>query len=415
MKAPPAPTERPNLETARRVGWRTWIFQEWGLLILAAVLAVIIWEITSTNVIRELDIQGVRVELYVAEQDRDRVGAVLDRDDTRVTLQMTCSERERRAVHEALTAVGGGTPVLRLRIHPEVAETVRPIGENYGDVWQWPVNNAEEIELSATMPSGRVYRIEGLQQVHIAPPPTKPSAEQLRGLGYQLQTLDPDTPAAAKIKVAPGFMEFRAPKAILGASDGPFTMIPDEIDVRSLFEGETPQLGVIQTFELSFTDWRAAKHFATNDSDEKGRVAQFRAGLPVVRATARFALQRIETKPIQNRIEVLLNPAYAWEFDGVSPDRLIREEIPWQFSGELVGPADALKEIAERKGDWHWAIWVEEPKDGWPKTDSMMDTADNVRKGVRAKIVWVSSDPTWVRRGVYFDPDQGKNEDGFFL
>ena len=51
----------------------------------------------------------------------------------------------------------------------------------------------------------------------------------------------------------------------------------------------------------------------------------------------------------------------------------------------------------------------------WPKPDAMMETADQVRKGVRAKIIWVPSDPTWTRRGVYFEPNPGKNEDGFFL
>lgn len=414
MKAPPAPGDRPSLASARRTHWRSWLLQEWGLIILAGVLAVIIWEITSTNVIRELRIEDVRVKLVVLERDQDRVGAVLNEKNATVTLEMVCSERERRAVHEALTLTGGGVATLELQISPEItSDGIRRI--NPLDVWRWPVGNAAEIELEAERPDGRVYLIEGIQQVHIAQPPTIPDAAELERRGFMLQTLDPNTSASATIQVTPSFVEFRAPKAILGSSGGPFTMTPDPIDLTGLLAEENFSPGVIQNRELSFSRWINAADLATNDENEKKRVRNYRGQLPTVQASARFALQRKQEEPFQNRVEILLDPAFAWEFDGQSPDRLIREEVPARFEGELVGPADALREIREQPEKWHWAIWVDRPQEGWPETGAMANAEDNVRKGVRAQMVWVPLDPTWARRGVVFKPNAEKNEDQFFL
>lgn len=411
MKAPPANAERPSLDSARKGSWFAWFLQEWGLLLLAAVLAVIIWEITSQRVIEPRRIEDVAVRLVIPAEARERVGAVLHAQDPTVTLELTGSERQMYAVLAALNRTGGGTPAIELEVDPAFENPSRPLSEM--DAWRWPVAEADEMHLKATsIPAGTVYRIEGMQQVHVAHPPTIPSAEALREAGYVLQLLDPDTPAGATIQVSPGVVEFLAPRAILADGDGPLVMTPDPIDLRTLYmkpdgsgERDAPKLGVVQSFELTFTDWASVP----------GPVGVYRKKLPTVKATARLALQRVEKRALANRIEALLNPAFTWDFDGTPVTTIDRVSSPNQFTGHLTGPADALDEIAKNRDQWMWAIYVSEPDDGWPKKDAMGNNEDASRKGVRATIVWVPQDPSWIRRGVRFVPEAANGEDIFSL
>ena len=419
---PPPAQQRPGLEEQeRRGGWRTWLLQEWGLLVLAAVLSVLIWEITSQAVIREDVIENVPVRLVVSAQDEERIGAVLNAPDVRVDIAYTGSERERFAVLEALTAVGGGTPVLELQIAPEINEDSRDVSDTL-DHWRWPVDNAAEIGLRASMRGiGRVYKIEGMQQVHIAQPETTPRTsedpeqDELGKLGYELQLLDPGTSAATHIQITPGFVEFLAPRAILGGGAGALTMTPDPIDLRPLLEGEAPQVGKVVTFELTFNQWRAATKVP---ADQRVRVALYRQTLPPIKAVAKLALQRTASLSVRNRLEVLLAPAFSWDWDGPSPEAVIRDATPMEFEGELVGPADALAEIAKHKDKWSWVIYVSEPAEqGWPKVGAMTNPDDQTRKGVRATIEWLpqGGEFHWKQRGVRFKPNAAKGEDQFFL
>lgn len=427
MSATPPPAQRPHLEeNPRERGWTSWLLQEWGLLVLAAVLAVLIWEITSQAVIKEQVIANVRVRLVIAAQDVERVGAVLNSADTRVDLALTGSERERFAVLEALTAVGGGTPVLELQVSPEISDESRDISDTL-DFWRWPVDNADAIGLRASMRDiGRVYKIEGMQQVHIAQPETIPATSPdprkgpLAQRGFQLQLLDPGTTAATHIQVTPGFVEFLAPRAVLGGGEGALTMTPDPISLEELLAGEAPQVGEVKTFTLTFNRWRSATDVQVA---ERERVRQYRASLPPIKATARLALQPISALQADGRLEVMLDPQFDWDWDGPAPQAVIRDATPMSFVGELVGPADALAEIAANPDKWMWAIYVTEPEakpgeeGGWPKVASMMDPADQTRKGVRATIEWVpqESGSHWIQRGVRFKPSAAKGEDQFFV
>ena len=414
MTAQPPPTERPSLESARRGSWKSWLLQEWGLLILAAVLAIIIWEITSTNVISEQRIEGVRVELEIADEHQSRIAAVLDDPAVRVDIAMECSERERNAVLAALTETGGGTPLLRLRVSPEIADAneSRVLVDGI-DAWLWPVANAAEIDMRATFPGGRVYRIEGLQQVEIRMPPTTPDREELGKLGYALKLLDAGSSAATEIQVTPAFIELLAPRALLAPGDGPAVMTPDAIDLSALLADDGARTGSLQTFELSFTQWRkAAELRGTVQEVTERRVAHYRESLPPFKASAKLALVRTATLTETHRIEVLLDPKYEWDYDGPAPD-VIRDATPMQFTGTLTGPADALAEIKANKDQWTWAIWVSEPDEkdgGWPTAGAMSDAEASVRKNVPARIVWVPKDSTWIERGVRFDPQPGEDE-----
>jgi len=416
VKAPPPQTDRPALDSDRHLTWHGWLFQEWGLLILAAVMAIIIWEITSSQVISELQVEDVRVELVIAGQDAERIGAVLNQPDTRVTLEMNCSERERHAIHAALTKAGGGIPVLRLQVNPEVGKDASRAISSSRDAWLWPVDNASDIGLRAKMPPGRVYKIEGVQQVNIARPPTIPDTQALAALGYVLRVLDPDTSAAADIKLSKAFLEFRAPRAVFAAGEQTLAMTPDALDLRPLLEATPLPLGKLQTFELSFNGWAAAEQDrTTNDPAEQTRVAQFRSNLPLERVTAKLVLERVEARAFTGRLEVLLHPDFTWDFEGQAPDEIVREIVPLTFKGKLSGPADALAEIEKAPELWDWAIWVSRPDKGWPKASTMGAPDERTRKGVRANIVWVPLNTDWVRRGVRFVPDPAKGEDQFFL
>lgn len=406
MKAPSAHPERPSMDSARRRSWKTWVFQEWGLIILAAVLAVIIWEISSTQVIREQRIDDIRVELVIADEDKARITAVLDNPIDTISIAMTCSERERYAIASALTEAGGGTKTLRILVAPEITDASRAIQPGL-DRWLWPVANAEEIDMRATMPPGRVYRIDGVQQVGISTPPTLPDVEGLRDREFDLQLLDPGTSAAANVQVVPSFVEFLAPRMILGRGEGALTMQPDPIDLRTLLGSDTLRLGEVMIFELSFTRWRNAElpSDVGYSAEERRRVRQFRNALPPIKATAKLALQRQVRKPVENRLEALLHPRFTWSFDSGAPLGANLETTPYDFKGTLVGPADVLDEVIANKDKWTWAIAIRKPDEGgWPDASAMAD-ADKQGKVSEARIVWVPENEDWIRRGVRFEPD----------
>ena len=144
-------------------------------------------------------------------------------------------------------------------------------------------------------------------------------------------------------------------------------------------------------------------------------MVEYRKQLPPIQAIARLALQRVERKPIAGRLEVLLHSSFTWEFDGHTPDGIDTVPTPMRFEGVLTGPADAIAEVEAHPEKWMWAIYVSEPDKGWPKREAMGNEADATRKGVRATIEWVPQDPTWIRRGVRFEPDAGKGQDQFYL
>ncbi len=388
--------DRPSLESARKAPFRVWILQEWGLILLAAVLAIILWEVTSTRVIRELRITGVRVLLDVSDDDQKQIGAVLSNRDETVTIEMTCSERERFAVLAALTKTGGGTPALRLKVSPRLEGAKRPFDLSI-ESWLWPVDNAAELGMRVPkVPVGTVYRIEGMQQVHIAKPRTIPDAAGLAELGYKILITDPDSEPPVDIRLDHAFMEFLAPRAVFSdTTEGGLSMEPDPIDLNAILASEAPPLGKPQTFSLTFNQWRSAH--------------PYRSRLGLQKVTATLTLYRPADATFKNRMEVLLHPQFEWAESSAKPD--FTPGPPYEFKGTLSGPQWILDEIAKDLAGWMWQMWIAEPSDGWPV--STMVAADEWKKNVPARIEWVPLRPEWKNKGVRFVPKENSGEDGF--
>ncbi|MDA1195648.1 MAG: hypothetical protein O2894_10755 [Planctomycetota bacterium] len=409
----PASSERPGLDSARRRGWTSWFLHEWSLLLLACVLAVIIWEITSTRVIREQRIEGVRVELQVAQADRERSVALLDTADAAVTIELTCSERERLAVLAALTETGGGTPALRLRVNGDVLEgTARAISASK-DNWLWPVSNAEDIKMRAALPRGTIYRIEGMHQVNIARPATIPSTDELAKRGFRLGVADPTNRPPVDIALSRAYLEFLAPRALLGSGSGGLSVAPDAIDLRPLLVDDAPPLSAPLRFQLSFHGWRQAGDVA--DATQRERARQFRSQLEIEPVHATLTLERVAAVQLKNRIEALLHSDFEWMVE-TDVAELQRGGAPFTFTGSLQGPAAVLREIVDAPADWSWAIWISEPTTGWPRPSMGPEAADGEwTKGVPARIVWVPRRDEWRDRGVRFVPQAGSGQDNFYV
>ena len=396
----PAPQDRPTLDAARRLTWKGWLLQEWGLMLLAAVLAVLVWQITADKVIDERTIERVRIELFVPEADRERIGAVLETEGTTTTVRLKGSERARFAVDRALRATGDGQPVLRLRVSPNLTagSAKRPLNPST-DVWMWPVDNAEEIALQAELRPGVVYRLEREQQGAIAVP----------ALTTRTQETATKKGIAVDVEISRRTFAYLAPEEVITGRrtpGSPALLVPDPLHLHDILDAEDVPFGKTLQFDLSFNGWREARDADTGIQAVVRNYRQFLA-LPKVKATVvlrQIGVLADEGKGYtKNQLVVQLDPKYQWEIDPQTVDGVLHGST-WQFAGTLVGPFDLLQKIRDNKGDWNWQVWVKEPDGGWPTSPGMSDEPSPWTE-TTGEIQWVPKRKEWRGQGISFRPE----------
>lgn len=340
MSAVSAP-ERPNLRSARRPGWRVFLLQEWGLLLLAAALTLIVWLVVRDRVLEDAEIEDVEVQLKVEEHNRDRVAAVLTGDGNTVDLSLRCSRREKEGIEAQLKKDGWRVEML-VRDIPRRERGKRQLNHRI-DRYQWKFAHERVFKegKEPDAPEGYVFRLEP-REVTIAPPPTQPPAEQFEA----------DQQIRAKISVTPPLVNLPMP---VNAEDEPLT--PDPINLERLLERGDVALGQAVTLPLTFKQWRS-RSSAENPSAYRAQVA-----LPPVQATVE--LLAVGEMKIRNDLLVLIDQR-KYEYDPKSLQSvngvLVIPKLT--FEGLLRGPRAELerlkKDKEEQRGNWIWGVRIKE-------------------------------------------------------
>jgi hypothetical protein len=376
----PDPRERPSLASARRLGWQAWLLQEWGLLVLAVVLTVIIWDVTSKQVIKPHTIEGVEVVLRLRPGDEDRIGAVLDEAPTLVDVSIRTSARRRDEVVEALHR--DGRLVLELLVNPNVNAESRPI--NATDRWLWPFDDHETIDARAPLPTrtGRVFRLRGMRQGPILMPDTIPPRAQLEA--EHGITVRMDLSQAT-------YSDLLAPGSVLGEG-----LRPDPIDLTEILaqdalpEGNWPA-------RLSFSQWREAP----GDAPQRA----YRRGLRLPEVTATLAFDRLVKKSIENKLVVLLDPdRYEW----VTPEVARPAMTYLVFTGDLLGPKRAIERLEKSLEDWCWGVRVR-PRSDRPLPEKPTDGGETDFTTVDAEVVFMRVGEAFEFAKVTFERKPGQD------
>ncbi|MDJ0521370.1 MAG: hypothetical protein QNJ90_04775 [Planctomycetota bacterium] len=384
---PPAPTDRPTLASARRTNWKVFLLQEWGLLLLAAALAVIIWEITSRRVLKTHTLDDVEIQLVVDPAIRDRVGAVITGKVTK-DFELFCSEREKDEALEALNV--DGRPVVTMRITQPIESGKRDLNARL-DKYDWPFANHHRIlvQASADAPAGEVF---ALAEAHprVSWPDddeaTLPRRSELAKRGIEV-----------RIKVSQDKIDLMAPK---GREDDPgWTFLsPDPINLTSV-AGELVAYDDIpfdrpQRYDLEFEGW-----IQTDDTT-------WRRGLKIPTLSATVTLVETGEMPLQNRVIMQLPQEYQADLD--------RQAIPGVnvggkllFTGQLKGPKKDLEALQKDPSAWAWGIEVQ---DAAELPDGTMNAGPSEWKTVRARFVWYPTKPEFRDAGIEFQPKPGQDD-----
>jgi hypothetical protein len=386
------------MASARKLGWKAWLLQEWALLLLAATLAVIVWTITSAKVLKERTIAGVRFELYVAPEDAARVGAVLKTEGQIGTVKLFGSERARNAVVAALCRGHDGQPVLRLHVSPQVGSNRarRPLNDAL-DKWMWPVDNGQELKLTAALPEGRVYRLDRRRQGEILLPPlTASTREVAQKKGIEIQM---SLSRASAEYLAPAEILTGVPTPGITATGKPFRMEPDPLDLSSQVGRDHVKLTAGGPYTLSFNRWRDALDVPT---DLQGYAANYRHRLPVPEVQVTVTLRQVEElgpDDTINQVVVMLDERMEAQLDPQNVDGLL---TTGRFGGTLVGPADLLEEVRTHPEEWTWVVWVDKPKEGWPgkPEDGWLHTTGT--------LAWVPQRASWRGQGIHLKLTAGQ-------
>lgn len=375
--------DRPTLAGSRRTSWKVWLFQEWGLLLLAAALAVIIWEITSQRVVKSRWLRGVEIRLEVDPSLRDRVGAVLTGKTTR-DFEVICSERERNEALEALDQEG--RPVVVIRITEPLEAGKRALNARI-DKYAWPFANHDRILSpgSADAPDGEVFALaQANPSVKWSDPQkaTVPSRSDLDARGIDVT-----------IKISRDTVGLLAPK---GREDDPgYTVInPDAINLVSVAGELVPHDDIPYDrplpYDLTFEDWRGAQD------------TPWRRGIPLPAIKATVTLTQSGEASLKNRVIVQLPDEYEADPDRQGTTGLSRAG-KLLFTGKLRGPQADLDALANELNGWAWGIEIIDPAE---LPDGTMNNGQSEWKKVRARFFWYPTDAKrFADHGIRFIPE----------
>lgn len=362
----PEDSARPGLTTRPRRGWRDFFLQEWGLLLLAAALAWIIYDNARDKVLVGHAIDGVGFDLRVEDQLADRVAAVITGNETS-RLRIRCSKREKEDVVEPELRERGFKVAMVVFAPPQgESQELGPALARYD--WKFSPERLEPV-LDPT-PRGRVFRIDH-RQVEVSLPETLPSAAALSAdKGVQADV----TLSSVAVNL---LLPVETPKGD--------PLVPDPIDLGALLSaGELRHDVPLPPIELTFSAWRSA---AATDWE---RAYRQRLVIPPVQATV--VLRKTGEMSIQNALIVLLDAQqYQYEFQAIEVSG-VSSFGRLSFTGKLRGRLDHLQELAADAAaghaHWVWAMRVTEPSKLPPKPEAGAEPATAT---VNAEIVFMAS------------------------
>jgi hypothetical protein len=250
-----------------------WFASEWGLAILALVLALLVWAV----VWREISAQDQPFEVRLDLETSPRFTAFYD---GRVELSLQGPRGEIEDARRALAS----PPVLNVRL-PDLAP-----GEDHREIqitremitFPFPARLVGSVGLegTSTLPAADVYRVRE-QQITFLDPPIEgvPS-----GIGYT-------------ISIEPRTHPVRGPAGKLGTGSGEIR--PDPVDLAPYFPDGSRELPGETRIRCKFNEWR---------EDPKDGRFRARVDLPEVEVVLSFNL--VATREITNRLMFDIPPEY---------------------------------------------------------------------------------------------------------
>ncbi len=395
MKAP-ADADRPNLASAAHRGdWKVWLLQEWGLLLLAAVLAILIWEITSSRVVKPRPLRDVQIRLAVDDVLKDRVGAVITGKPTK-DFKLICSERERNEAREALDQDGRAVVTIRIS---EAPPAMRPLNSRL-DRYAWPFSNHERIlrDGRAEPPEGYVFGLlpadprvgwDGDDKA------TRPSRSELdrRGIRVTWTLSQATVPLLAPVgrEKLPGYVRLE----------------PDAIDLASVVGKDAGDIETADipfdhplSYKLTFNTWRA-------DGDAVDVAWRHDLALPEITATV--TLTEITQREVTNALLALLPESVEAKMPADSLPGF--DDVGVRLTGTLKGPKAVLDALEADPSGWSWGIHVISQAKLEKVPTGTGAEAPYVK--LNAEIVWFATKPEFQNQGVVFLRKPG--QDGFDL
>jgi hypothetical protein len=360
---------------------------EWGLLLLAAALAWIVYDNVRRLVVNELIVdERVSLQVRVEDRYRDRVAAVITANE-KATLQIESSRREKIEEVEPRLREDGYT--IDLVITGVPSGEIEPLRTNPLARYDWPFSKARLDPQLDPEPNGFIFQIER-RDVGVDLPETVPSREELRtqhGLEVDVRS------SRASVDVL-------LPKV----SPSGQRLTPDPIDLGPLlasnalvYNTELPD-----PFELRWSAWREAPVQAWEKI--------YRRGLKIPEVRATIVLREVGEMRIENDVVVLLpGEEYLYEYPkqdvGVNPSGRPR------LKGLLRGRLDVLQRLEEdaQSGtpNWVWGIRITDPDKLPPKPEPGEEAKETK---VSAEVVFLAGE-LFRDGGVRFEPEPP--QDGF--
>lgn len=306
-----------------------WFASEWGLAILALVLALLVWAVVWREIADQDEPFEVRFRLETS-------GGFTAFYEGKVDLKLQGPRGEIEAARRSLPT----PPVLNVRL-PDLAP-----GEDHREIaitremidFPFPARlvGALELEGRGRLPNAAVYRIRPQQVVFLAPAVTGVP----RGIGYE-------------VRMEPRSHPIAGPAGKVGTPAGEIE--PDAIPLAAYFPEGARDLPGETRIECAFGDWR-------NDPEN----ARFRRDIELPKVEAVFTFSFTATKEISNR--VVLDVPDEYEVQASLTERY----ADGRFKGVFQGRQRDLDRL-ERSTDAWWFV-VRVPTEKLPAEGETQDT-----------------------------------------
>lgn len=319
MPAPTPLTGRADAPTSRGQGPFRWLASEWGIALLALVLAFLVWAVVWGNISDPAEIT-VRLEPHTSS----RFVAFHD-GNARVLLQGPRAELE-----EARQKIGDALVVNLADLPPGKDHERVSLAD--GELFAFPFPRRLVQSVSVVPERIEVYRWKETQVRYVAPEVRGVPA----GIGYDVILDPPASPLSG-------------PAGKIGE-----TIQGDPLDVADLFaQVGSGILPPDAERRLTFDAWR---------DDSESRRYRTDVELPPVQARVRFHFTGRQA--IRNRIE-FRHPAGFEVSAGESPDP---DVVQGYYTGRFEGAAEDLRVLEERSGEWWFVVRI--PADKLPADEN---------------------------------------------
>jgi hypothetical protein len=347
-----ASTPSPSATRARHRGWRRFLLEEWGLLLLALVLAILMWEVVRAGVEHEEYVRGVRIVPRTPAGHRAYV-------DGPIAFPLRGPRGQVESWRAALARTGDS---IILEVGENAAgedrRSLRPGRDRF--VFPFPewLLGAAGRDLVPT--GGSVYRL----------------LEQTVAVAEPRIVLPEGTP---RVTINPPTVTVVAPRGVLGDR-----IQPDPLDLREVFQPPFDLATPIQR-RLTFNEWREDRRPA----GERG-YGRERADVEVPEVSVTVTVVLPETE-IENDYQVRALPGWTVEVENREGFRGTR------YRGLVRGTRSQLDALRNQPYLWMWVLSVRDD----PPPDQ--DVVPQVRAVIEP--VWLQGLREAGRRGeLRFEP-----------